>query len=82
MGKAPKLLRILIHPNFITSPWIMELEAKGHIIVATLEHGDSLWDFDLILAPQACRWLPGMEFYLDEVIKGARKIKYPGKIKP
>ena len=34
-------------------------------------------EWDLILAPQAARFLPGMEFLLEIFIKGARAVKYP-----
>ena len=73
MGKTPKPLTIWVHPDWATAPWVEELEKKGHIIRCD---GDSVWDADLILAPQAARFLPGMEKFLDSFIKGARKIKY------
>ena len=78
MGKTPKPLKIAIDASLGDQPWVAELRAKGHEVFET----HYLEAYDLVLAPQACRWLPGMEFYLDEAIKGARKIKYPGKIKP
>ena len=37
MGKAQKLLRILIHPDFIASPWATELETKD--LSVTLAYG-------------------------------------------
>ena len=75
MGKSTKPLKIVVDPSLYTAPWVDELRAKGHF-VCPAEWAD---DIDLILAPQACRWLPGMEFVLDDVIKGARKVRYPEK---
>ena len=74
MGKTPKPLTILVHPDLYSQPWVAELEAKGHIIC---NRTSDAWAYDLILAPQACRFVPGMEFLLDEVVKGARRLKYP-----
>ena len=79
MGKTPKPLKILVAWEMRDEPWVQDLRAKGHEVEHALSDA---FNYDLILAPQACRWLPGMEFYLDEAIKRARKIKYPGKIKP
>ena len=78
MSKNPKPLKILVASCYAETPWVAELKAKGHEVYhkAMFETFDH---YDLILAPQACRWLPGMEFCLDELIKGARKIKYPDR---
>ena len=77
MGTS-KPLNILVHPDFILSAWVEELQAKGHTVRDSVgDDGDWAWQFDLILAPQACRFVPGMEFLLDEVVKGARKVRYP-----
>ena len=89
MGKTPKPLKILVSSEV----WIgsevplTKLRDQGHTVeVMSMNLGSDrkhicpLTDeWDLILAPQACRWLPGMEFVLDDVIKGARAIKYPIK---
>ena len=71
MGKTPKPLRIAVQVAFRDQPWVAELEAKEH----TIEY--VIWDYDLILHPQAARFLPGMEKFLEDFIKGARKVKYP-----
>ena len=73
MGKTPKPLRILVHPTFFGQGWIGELQSKGHTVVPMPLDLDA---YDLILAPQAARFLPGMQKHLDSFIKGARKIKY------
>ena len=78
MGKTPKPLRIAVSAD--VASWYIEfldeLRAKGHTVEVMPPN-----DWDLILAPQAARFLPGMEQFLDEFIKGARKVKYPAKIK-
>ena len=76
MGKTPKPLKIYVHPAFKGEPWVAELREKGHDV--TLDYDSPcLWEADLILAPQAARFLPGMEKFLEDFIKGARKVKYP-----
>ena len=65
-------LTIYIGALLWTEAWVEELRQKGHT-VCRLE----LVDYDLLLAPQACRFVPGMRFLLDEVVKGARRLKYP-----
>ena len=77
MGKSSKPLTIAIHPNLIgqVDELVAALVAKGH----TAFYGGLPWEADLILAPQACRFLPGMEKMLDVVIKGVRAVKYPRK---
>ena len=84
MGKAQKPLTIYVHPDFAGQAWPIELQAKGHrvLLLGSEPPGQSVLDADLILAPQACRFVPGMEFMLDEMVKGARKMKYPVKEKP
>ena len=77
MGKTPKPLRILVHLETVGEATIRALQDKGHTVDVNPEDGDCPWSYDLILAPQACRFLPGMEFLLDELVKGARKVRYP-----
>ena len=67
-----KPLTIYIGASLWTEAWVKELRQKGHTV-----HRLELVDYDLLLAPQACRFVPGMEFLLDEVVKGARKLRYP-----
>ena len=76
MGKTPKPLKILVASCYEGMPWVEELKAKGHEVYhkamfETFNH------YDLILAPQAARFLPGMEKFLPDFIKGARAVKYP-----
>ena len=72
MGKTPRPLRILVHSCFLGESWVEELKAKGHEVVEGWNT-----ESDLILAPQAARFLPGMEKFLPDFIKGARAVKYP-----
>ena len=79
MGTTSKPLRILVHPPLLEQAWVQELQAKGH----TVEPIPAVWgDYDLILAPEAARFVPGMEKFLESFIKGARAIRYPAKEKP
>ena len=49
------------------------LEEKGHeVIWLPLE----LESYDLLVSPNGTRFLPGMEKYLDALIKGVRLVKY------
>ena len=91
MGKTLKPLKVLVSSEvWVGSEALLtKLREQGHTVeVMSMNLGSDrkhicpLGDnWDLILAPQACRWLPGMEFYLDEAIKGARKVRYPDKKK-
>ena len=76
MGKTPKPLIIFIHPMYEGQPWVDGLIAKGHHVL-THVCDEMMQRVDLILAPQACRFVPGMEFLIEEFVKGARRLKYP-----
>ena len=71
MGKSLKPLKIAIHPALGTGV-AAPLVEKGHEITF-----EPAWDCDLILAPNAARFLLGMEKFLDAFIKGARALRYP-----
>lgn len=91
LGKSPKPLKILVS----AAAWAVaperfeELRAQGHTVEVqsmnllgdpTRTHTCPLMDdWDLYLDPKAARFLPGMEKFLDSLIKGARKVRYPGK---
>lgn len=75
MGTS-KPLKIFIDPVWDTAPWVEELRAKGHSLIPLV-----VPDCDLILAPNCCRFLPGMEPFLDSILKEARAVKYPSKTK-
>ena len=76
-----KPLVIAVHTDLYHLPWVEALRAKGHTITDGMTPME-IWKADLILAPQACRWVEGMQQHLDALIKGARAIKYPAKPKP
>ena len=76
--KNPKPLKILLVGNQDWSQ-VAELSTKGHEVIVDAEGLDH---YDLILGPTCCRFLPGMEKFLDAIIKGARKVRYPAKEKP
>ena len=74
MGKTTKPLRIVWGGQSVTDAppsFLAELEAQGHEVFSS-----PMPATDLILGPTCCRFLPGMEFLLDSVIKGARKLRY------
>lgn len=80
MGKSPKPLSILVHPELADTPEIRELSEKGHVIVVAthaLTVGLALHDFDIILGPNCWRMDKDLLKYLDVAIKSARGIKYP-----
>lgn len=71
-----KPLRILIVGDL---PENSNLVGMGHIV--HVEPMLRLNEYDLILGPNCARFLPGMEAYLPSFLAGARKIKYPKKVK-
>lgn len=71
MGTS-KPLTIGVDSRYAGEPWVVELEAKGHNIILR-----NLAEYDLVLGPTCCRFLPGMEGFLASVVKGARAIKFP-----
>lgn len=79
MGKTPKPLKIAFVniEDDMTQVIVRELCAQGHQAEIVRYEGD----FDLYLGPTCARFLPGMERFLDAFIKGARKVRYPGKEK-
>ena len=71
IGKTPKPLTILYTQALEGNPALAELEAKGHTLIP-INVG-----CDLLIGPECARFLPGMEKFLEDFIKGARKVKYP-----
>ena len=74
MGTS-KSLRIAVSLQAMDAPWVQELLKQGHTVEG-LAH-----TYDLVLLPEAARFLPGMEIFLAGFLKGARAIKFPAKIK-
>ena len=71
MGKTPKPLRFLIHPDIADWPEWAELASQGHTIRTD-------WpDVDIVVGPRAWRLLPTMRTYLGAVVKEMRKVVYP-----
>ena len=75
---TPTPLNIAVHSTFEGTFWVGQLRALGHVVTIL---PPSFEDFNLVLAPMCARFLPGMEAFLDALIKGARKVKYPKKDK-
>ena len=74
---TPKPLTIYVHPDYWQTPWVKDLQAKGHV-VAVLE---TPIQADLILMPNCARFLSGMEQFLPSFLAGARAARYPGSKK-
>ena len=74
MGTS-KPLRIAVSLKALDTPWVQELLKKGHTVEG-LAH-----NYDLILLPEAARFIPGMEKFLESFLKGARVVRYPGSKK-
>jgi len=80
MGKTSRPLKILVALSLVDMPWIDAFRDKGHeVTVASPVIGACLGDYDLVLGPQCARFVPGMEKYLDSMIKGARAVKFGKK---
>ena len=77
MGKTSKPLTIGVDSRYAGEPWLLALEAQGHLI--TLK---DLAGYDLILGPNCMRFLPGMAQFLDSFIKGARAVCYKKEAQP
>lgn len=75
MGKAPKLLTILVDSSMRDWPEILKLAAQGH----TIDYMDDGYKADLVLAPNAHRMNEDIRKHLTEAIGEARRIKYPSK---
>lgn len=85
MGKTPKPLTIIIAPVLLLkegkeTPWAKALVEKGHNV--KVWNDPAFCEADLILGPNCARFLPGMEFMLDSLVKGARAVKFPKEKKP
>ena len=82
MSKTTRPLTILIHHDWDGEGWVSELRQLGntvHTHLTAFTTGFSGFStYDLILMPQACRFLPGMEKFLPAILKGARAVKYKG----
>lgn len=77
---TPKPLTIGLHPSLVQAEWVKDLQEKGHQVFSwePAQGDQGIFDCDLILGPNCCRFVPGMERFLDSLIKGARAIKYKG----
>jgi len=80
VGKTPKPLRILVHPDLFGWPEIRALVAQGHHCVpldGAGGHAFEVQEADVILAPNAWRMTDDLREYLPLAIKAARKQRYP-----
>lgn len=80
MGKTPKPLYILLHPELEGWPKFAALKAQGHVIVTVQDlriANVALGEMDLILGPTCWRMDHQHSKYLTEAIAQARKVRYP-----
>lgn len=89
MGRASRLLRVLVHPSLESLEVIQALRDKGHIVMSSItpsspegKETDSapsplgIWDFDLVLGPNCWRMDLILMKHLDLAIKSARLEKF------
>lgn len=80
MGRAPKLLTILCHPDIADWDEVRALAAQGHTVIKTsswFEEGIEGEGPDLILHPLAWRMDKAHRKYLSLAIAASRKLRYP-----
>ena len=79
MGKTPKPLSFLIHPSLVEGQLLAGLAEQGHIVhySADQDPGRHIWDYDIILGPNA--WRAFDLKHLDLAMKSARAVKYVKK---
>ena len=81
MGRTPKPLKLLVHPDLWNAPEVQALIAKGHA-VSCLEGTDvHLGLYDMVLSPNAWKMDARLLKYLDLAVKAARTIKFPKREK-
>ena len=81
MGKTPKPLVILVHPDLAEWPEWSDLAAQGHTIERTWSdlNDREMAEADLILAPTAHRMDENLRKYLPLAIQAARSRRYGPK---
>ena len=77
MGKSPKPLTILCHPDIAAWDEVLKLSDQGHRIIAGESVASLLKEVDLVLAPTAWRMDPAHRKYLSLAIAAGRKKRYP-----
>ena len=74
MGKSPKTLTILCHPDIAAWEEVQKLAEQGHTVIA---EGPAYENVDLILDPRAWRMDPAHRKYLSLTVAAARAKRYP-----
>lgn len=84
MGRYPKPLTILCHPDIAAWAEVQKLAEQGHRVIATsswFEDGMDAEEPDLILHPLAWRMDTQHRKYLPLAVAAARKKRYPKELK-
>lgn len=80
MGKASRLLRVLVHPSLEPLEVVQALRDKGHTVMSSIGplplDGSEVWTFDLVLGPNCWRMDSILLKHLDLSIKSARLEKF------
>ncbi len=83
MGKTPKPLKLLVHPDLWDLEEFVKLREQGHPMdkmPPPMLVGDAL-GYVLVLGPN-CWWMPkDLTKYLSEALKQARKVVYGDRTK-
>ena len=80
MGRSPKPLSILLHPDLEGWLEFADLKAQGHTVVTVQDLHIAnvvLGEMDLILGPTCWRMDTQHRNYLPQAIAAARKARYP-----
>jgi len=83
-NKVPKRISILAADGIAALPELQKLAEQGHVVHSFSQFHEAadpdemipLVEYDLILSDSACAYLPGMERWLPEMVKGARARRY------
>ena len=74
MGRSPKPLRVLVHPDIAQWAEFDTLRDQGHLIEQQLTPLD---EYDLVLGPTCWHMTPKHRKYLKDAVQAARSKRYP-----
>ena len=83
MGKSPKPLNILVHPDLLPWPELEALREQGHTVDVMADGGTTLSfnlaGYNIIFSRTAWYMTDAHKPYLSHAVKTARLVKYPRK---